>query len=168
MPRTVSAMASWVGGRSTATPYQLEAVVRALHKTPIIDNHAHPLLTPEALHKHPLMSITTEASGDAIHAATTSLAHLRGVKQLASVLKCEQNWEAVVAAIEQRRIDWPEDWVAQCLAGIETILVDDGLDNQDESQTYDWHDDYTRSKCKRIVRVERVAGDIIKELASDP
>ena len=159
-------MASWVGGRAIATPSQLEEVVRAIHKTPIIDNHAHPLLTPDALHQHPLMSITTEASGDAIHAAKTSLSHLRGVRQLASVLKCEQNWEAVVAAIEQKRIDSPFDWVTQCLAGIETILVDDGLDNQDESQDYDWHDDYTRSSCKRIVRVERVAGEIIKELGA--
>ncbi|KAH8893278.1 glutamine synthetase/guanido kinase [Thozetella sp. PMI_491] len=159
-------MASWVGGRSTATPSQLESVVRAIHKTPIIDNHAHPLLIRDALSKYPLLSITTEAGGEAIHAATASLAHLRGVKQLASVLKCEPTWEAVVAAIEQKRIHSPWDWTAQCLAGIETILVDDGLDDPDEAQEYSWHDDYTRSECKRIVRVEKVAAVTIAELGA--
>jgi glutamine synthetase/predicted TIM-barrel fold metal-dependent hydrolase len=110
------------------------------------------------------MSITTEAAGDAIHAATTSLSHLRGVRQLASLLKCGYTWEAVVAAIEQKRLDSHEDWIAQCLSGIETILIDDGLDDQDDVHDYAWHDDYTRTSCKRIVRIEKVAADIINQL----
>jgi hypothetical protein len=154
-------MASWVGGRSGATPSQLERVVQAIRRTPIVDNHAHPLLKPEALSQHPLLSIATEASGDAIHAAPTSLAHLRAVKQLATVLGCDKTWEAVVAAIELRRIDSHEDWTSQCLDGLETILIDDGLDNQTDVYPYSWHDDYTRSGCKRIVRIETVATGII-------
>ncbi|KAL1878783.1 hypothetical protein VTK73DRAFT_7540 [Phialemonium thermophilum] len=159
-------MASWVGGRSAATPSQLEKVVRAIWRCPIIDNHAHPLLKPDFLAKHPLLSITTEAAGDAIDAAPTSLSHLRAVKQLAAILKCDLTWEAVVAAIELRRIDSLEDWTAQCLDGLETILIDDGLDAGDEAYEYSWHDDYTRSKCKRIVRIEAVAANIIDRLAT--
>lgn len=159
-------MAAWVGIRSTATPSQVDAVAKAIRSTPIIDNHAHPLLKLDVLGKHPLLSITSEASGDAIHAATSSLPHLRAVRQLAKVLGCGLTWESVVAAIEQQRIESFEDWTAQCLAGIETILVDDGLDTEDDSQDYSWHDDYTRSKCKRIVRVEKVAADIIKRLGA--
>lgn len=145
------------------TKSQLAEVKRAIRKCPIIDNHAHSLLKPEALTKYPLISITTEAAGDAIHATFTSLAHMRGVKQLAHVLDCGQTWEAVVAAIEQRRIDDYEDWISECLDGIETILVDDGLDALDDVQDYAWHNSFTRSGCKRIVRIETVAGHIIRE-----
>lgn len=147
------------------TRAQLAEVVRAIRKCPIVDNHAHPLLKPEALTKYPLLSITTEASGDAIHAAFTSLSHIRGVKQLAHVLECGQTWEAVVAAIEQRRIDDYEDWVSECLDGIATILVDDGLDAPEEAEDYAWHDSFTRSPCKRIVRIETVAGRIVHKHA---
>ncbi|KAK7722340.1 hypothetical protein SLS64_000877 [Diaporthe eres] len=145
---------------------QLNDLIRAIHKCPIIDNHAHPLLKPEALAKYPLISITTEASGDAIHAAFTSLSHLRGVKQLAHVLDCAQTWEAVVAAIEQRRLEDYDDWISECLDGIETILVDDGLDAPDDAYDYEWHNSFTRSGCKRIVRIETVAGRIIQKHAS--
>ncbi|KAK4191483.1 hypothetical protein QBC35DRAFT_14507 [Podospora australis] len=162
-------MASWVGIRASATPAQLDAVVRAIRNTPVIDHHAHPLLKPDSLGKYPLLSLTSEAGGDAIHSATSSLPHLRAVRQLSSVLGCALTWEAVVAALESKRFDPTdtaslENWTAQCLSGIETILVDDGLDDEDSAQVYSWHDDYVRSKCKRIVRIEKVAADIIKML----
>lgn len=159
-------MASWVGMRATATPAQVDAVARAIRSTPIIDNHAHPLLKPDALAKHPLLAITTEATDDAIHSATTSLPHLRGVRQLAARLNCALTWESVVAAIEEKRLESLEDWIAECLSGIETILIDDGLDSEGDANPYSWHDDYTRSKCKRIVRIEKVAADIIRQLGS--
>jgi predicted oxidoreductase len=85
-------MASWVGMRATATPSQVDAVARAIRSTPIIDHHAHPLLTSEALSTKPLLAITTEANGDAIDSATTSLPHLRAVRQLASILGCGYTW----------------------------------------------------------------------------
>ncbi|KAK7746308.1 hypothetical protein SLS53_002267 [Cytospora paraplurivora] len=160
-------MPSWTSssGATGVTRSQLDEVARAIQKCPIIDNHAHPLLKPEALAKHPLLSITTEASGDAIHAASTSLSHLRGIKQLAHVLDCAQTWEAVVAAIEQRRIEDYDDWISECLDGIETILIDDGLDDVDDVYNYARHDAFTRSPCKRIVRIETVAGWIVHRVA---
>lgn len=162
-------MPSWTNSSAATgvTRSQLDEVARAIQKCPIIDNHAHPLLKPEALAEHPLLSITTEASGDAIHAASTSLSHLRGIKQLAHVLDCAQTWEAVVAAIEQRRIEDYDDWISECLDGIETILVDDGLDDVDDVYDYAWHDSFTRSPCKRIVRIETVAGWIVHRVAVD-
>lgn len=163
---------SLVPGRSAPSPgigvtrSQLAEVKRAIRKCPIIDNHAHSLLRPEALTKYPLISITTEAAGDAIHATSTSLAHIRGVKQLAHVLDCGPTWEAVVAAIEQRRIEDYEDWISECLDGIETILVDDGLDAAEDVQDYAWHNSFTRSGCKRVVRIEALAGRIIRDHAA--
>ncbi|KAJ4407301.1 hypothetical protein N0V82_009939 [Gnomoniopsis sp. IMI 355080] len=147
------------------TKSQLAEVSRAIRKCPVIDGHAHPLLKPEALTKYPLLSVTTEASGDAIHAAFTSLSHIRGVKQLAHVLECGQTWEAVVAAIEQRRIDDYEDWISECLDGIASILVDDGLDAPDDAEDYAWHNSFTRNPCKRVVRIETIAGRIVHKHA---
>ncbi len=144
------------------TRWQLEELIRAIRRTPIIDNHAHPLLKPEIESGHPLMSITTEAHGDAIDASSTALAHHRAVKQLAKALGCDPTWESVVAAIEQNRIEAPDDWTSRCLAGIETILIDDGLDDKDDVYEYSWHDGFTRSNCKRIVRIEPVAEQIIR------
>ncbi len=137
---------------SAVTRTQLDELARAIRRTPIIDNHAHPLLEAAMAGRRPLMSIATEAHGDAMHASATALAHLRAVRQLARVLDCGATWEAVVAAVEEKRIEAPDDWTGRCLAGIETILVDDGLDNKYEVHDYPWHDAFTRSKCKRIVR----------------
>lgn len=44
------------------------------------------------------------------------------------------------------------------------MLVDDGLDGKDEVYDYAWHDKLCRSECKRIVRIEKVAEEIINEL----
>ncbi|GKT45024.1 protein fluG [Colletotrichum spaethianum] len=134
-----------------------------IQTTRIIDNHAHPLLDLDAIGRYPLLSITTEAHGDAIHASLTSLAHLRAVKQLAKVLGCEPSWEAVVNAIEAKRIEDYDSWVAECLNGIESVLVDDGLDGEDAVYPYSYFSDVTRSPAKRIVRIEKIAAEIIND-----
>ncbi|OLN93094.1 Protein fluG [Colletotrichum chlorophyti] len=139
-----------------------------IQTTPIIDNHAHPLLDLEAVGRYPLLSIATEATGDAIHASLTSLAHLRAVKQLAKVLRCEPSWEAVVNAIEAKRIEDYDAWVQECLNGVETVLVDDGLDGENAVYPYSYFSDLTRSPAKRIVRIEKIAAEIInKHLPTD-
>ncbi|KAI1340385.1 glutamine synthetase [Xylariaceae sp. FL0016] len=144
-----------------ATVYHYRQLDAAIDETPIIDNHAHPLLKPENMNKHPLLTIATEANGEALEDTWSSLAHIRAVKQLAHVLKCEPTWEAVASSIEQKRKTSPEAWTRKCMEGIETILVDDGLGTPSEFETYAWHDSFTTSKCKRIVRIESVAEDII-------
>lgn len=144
-----------------STYNNLRALNAAIETTPLIDNHAHPLLKPEHLAQHPLLSIATEAHGDAIEDSRLSLAHIRATGQLAQVLGCEPTWDAVAAAIERQRAESPEAWTRRCLEGIETILIDDGLNSAEKVQSCAWHDDFTRSKCKRIVRIEALAGDII-------
>lgn len=110
----------------------MEDLIKAINTTPIIDNHAHPLLIPSALSKYPLLAITTEAHGDAMRATTSSLSHIRAVKQLSDVLKCTPTWDGVVKAIEVENAKPHHAWQKRCLEGIETILVDDGLDGKDE------------------------------------
>ncbi|KAI1452584.1 glutamine synthetase/guanido kinase [Annulohypoxylon moriforme] len=149
---------------------ELRLLNAAIDSTPLIDNHAHPLLKPGAVTKHPLLSIASEAHGPALEDSKTSLPHIRAVKQLARALNCKETWEAVEAAIERKRNESPDDWVNFCLEDIETILIDDGLDRPGLSETYSWHDKFTRSKCKRIVRIETVAANVIAhflQLGSD-
>ncbi|RYP31945.1 hypothetical protein DL767_005486 [Monosporascus sp. MG133] len=144
-----------------ASIHNLKALDAAIETTPIIDNHAHPLLKPAYLSKFPLLSITTEAHGDAVEDSRLSLAHIRATKQLAQILGCEETWEAVVSSIERKRIETPDAWTKRCLEGIETILIDDGLDGAEKVESYSWHGAFTKSKCKRIVRIEALAEDII-------
>ncbi|KAI5860284.1 glutamine synthetase/guanido kinase [Durotheca rogersii] len=135
----------------------------AIDNTPLIDNHAHPLLTRQSVSQHPLLSVASEATGSALEDSRTSLAHFLAVKHLADALGCEETWDAVAASIAQKQLtsDSWEAWVKRCLDGIETILLDDGLTVPNKIEHYSWHDAFTRSKCKRIVRLETLAGDII-------
>ncbi|TAQ91123.1 hypothetical protein B7494_g555 [Chlorociboria aeruginascens] len=140
---------------------------KAIATTPIIDNHAHPLLRPAAYGKYPLLSITTEAHGEAMKATPSTLSHIRGVNQLAHVLGCPPNWDDVVKAIEVKREEPDNAWAKRCLEGIETILLDDGLDGRDEVFGSAWHDQLTRSKCRIIKRIEQVAAEIIDALLKE-
>ncbi|KAI1466175.1 glutamine synthetase/guanido kinase [Daldinia caldariorum] len=146
-----------------ALPYtHLKLLNAAIDATPLIDNHAHPLLTPETASKHPFLSIASEATGNALYDSKKSLSHLRAVKHLAGVLGCAQTWEAVEAtAVKRRRPESREAWIRRCFDGIETILIDDGLDAQGQVEDYWWHSQFTRSECKRIVRIETVASEVI-------
>jgi len=147
---------------------ELDPLIKAIRTTPIIDNHAHPLLIPSALSKYPLLAITTEAHGDAMRTTTSTLSHIRAVKQLSDVLRCPPTWDDVRKAIDIENARPHHAWQKRCLEGIEIILVDDGLDGKDEVYDYAWHDRLTRSECKKIVRIEKVAEEIINELFKNP
>ncbi|KAK8037747.1 extracellular developmental signal biosynthesis protein FluG [Apiospora marii] len=148
----------------------LKALRNAIRTTPIVDNHAHPLLKVQHQFKHSLLSIATEAHGDALGDSQLSLAHIRAVKQLAGLLDTEPTWDAVESALHAKRSSpnsgtdaggWTA-WVRSCMQGIETLLLDDGLDSGDETHEYAWHDQFVTGKCKRIVRIEALAVDIIR------
>lgn len=143
-----------------------EALRRTIYSTPIIDHHAHPLLNSSSITKYPLLSISTEAHGDAINATQSSLAHIRAVKQLSGILGCDATWEAVSAALESKQAGDYQAWVRRCLSGIESVLVDDGFSNAAEVEQYNHFDNFTRSPSKRIVRIEHVAAEIIDQTGS--
>ncbi|KAF5020673.1 hypothetical protein F66182_7307 [Fusarium sp. NRRL 66182] len=140
-----------------------EALRRVIFNTPIIDHHAHPLLKLSATRKHPLLSIATEANGDALGDSKTSLAHVRAVKLLSGHLGTEPTWEAVEAAVARKQKGDYSEWIQACLSGIETILVDDGLGNSDDVEPYHTLNSYTRSPNKRILRIEEVAARCIEK-----
>lgn len=118
----------------------MEPLIHAIRTTPFIDNHAHPLLTPSAKAQYSLLGITTEANGHALRAAPSSLAHIRAVSQLADILGCPPTWNDVSKAIAQEN-EKPENvWAKRCLEGIESILIDDGLNTNKDVLKYYWHD----------------------------
>lgn len=108
------------------------------------------------------MAATSEATGPALEFASSTLSHLRALKQLSNILKCEATWEAVEGALKVKRKEADNAWARKCFHGIETVLNDDGLDTSNV-YPYEWHDQLTRSKCKRIVRIEKVAESIITD-----
>ena len=140
----------------------MDSLLEAIETTPIIDHHAHNLLTAANINTYDSLTITTEAHGPALKQTPSTLAHLRAVKDLAQVLECEPTWEAVQKAIELKRKDPDDAWSRRCFQGIETALIDDGLDPSNV-HPYDWHNRLTRSKCKRIVRIERIVENIVME-----
>jgi predicted TIM-barrel fold metal-dependent hydrolase len=139
----------------------MDSIAIAIDHTPIIDHHAHNLLLPNQLQAHSLLSITTEAGGGALRHTSSTISHIRAVTQLSEILGCVADWESVQAAIAEKRRLSDHVWVKQCFEGIETVLIDDGIDDG-IVHPWQWHQQLTRTKCKRIVRIEKVAEVILK------
>jgi len=123
----------------------MDSLIEAIHRTPIIDHHAHNLLLPTELAARPFLSITTEAADGALEHTKSSLSHLRAVKQLSQILECEPTWETVENRVREERRKPKDAWARRCFEGIETVLVDDGLDGS-TVHSYEWHN------CKCLTR----------------
>ncbi|KAL1968103.1 hypothetical protein VTN77DRAFT_2233 [Rasamsonia byssochlamydoides] len=133
---------------------------------PIIDNHAHNLLSSTKASdyaKYPFESITSEAQGLALDEVQKTFPHHRAVTQLASLFECDTDWSSIKAAREQWVQKDYTGLVKKCLEGTHTLLLDDLLADVDV-EPYPWHDQFTASKTKRIVRIEAVAARILKSL----
>src|SRR5580704_15417642 len=104
---------------------EMDSLINAIRKTPIIDHHAHNLLLPSDTTQS-FLSITSEARQGALRHVKSTLAHIRAVKQLAEVLGCNPSFEAVKSQIEEKRDG--DAWPRTCFSGIECVLFDDGLD----------------------------------------
>ena len=127
---------------------------------PAIDNHAHPLLKAEHRDYVDFDGVISEASGTALSEdAVHTLACYRATHQLGKLYKMqgEPTWEAV----KQLRQTADYDALCKTCMGptrIQCILIDDGLGgSSDYAEDYKWHDKYTSSPTKRIVRVETLA-----------
>ncbi|KAG9938480.1 glutamine synthetase/guanido kinase, partial [Aureobasidium melanogenum] len=145
-----------------ATLDDLKKVVRSC---PVIDNHAHNLLLPSKQDAHDLLTATTEAQGDALQDTKTSLSHIRAVRQLRKLydLDDDATWDDLMGKrADILRGDF-ESFLQRCFTGIHTILMDDGLDDT-TVYLYDWHDDFVLDKTLRIVRIETLAADILREM----
>ncbi|KAI0651348.1 amidohydrolase-domain-containing protein [Trametes meyenii] len=131
---------------------------------PAIDNHAHAFLREEYRDSVPFEGLITEASGEkALQDATYTFACFRATTQLAKLygLSPDADWEAV----KQHRRQLPYEALCRmCMepTRIQLILIDDGLGGGEKMYPYGWHDQFTPSKTKRIVRIEALAEDLLK------
>ena len=126
---------------------------------PAIDNHAHPLLTEENRDRLAFEGLTSEAEGAALEDAVYTLAHTAARGNLIQLydLPRHASWEDVKKHRAARKYD---ELCRLCFrkAKIQCILIDDGLGGVKEmAEGYQWHDRYTHSPTRRIVRVEVVA-----------
>ena len=133
---------------------------------PVIDNHAHNIYEPVRLRKENLLMITTEADGRALEDTPTSLPHLRALKQLGNLfdLPAEADWPAIVKKRAELLDSDADSLTKKCIENTQTTFIDDGFDNPDALQPFQWHSRFTRSPCKRLVRIEEVASDILSSL----
>ncbi|KAI5819267.1 hypothetical protein BZA77DRAFT_259703 [Pyronema omphalodes] len=131
-----------------------------VYNYPMIDNHAHPILKSEHQNIYPLESICSEAHGTALRSSINTLSHIRATNQLASLLGCDNDWETVKRARNEK--DYQE-WNRQCFQGIQCALLDDGLDNPETTYKVQEHDQLIGNTNKRIVRIEAVAEKVFKD-----
>src|SRR4051812_3137113 len=110
-----------------------------LAAVPVIDHHAHNLLTPEAAARTPFRAAFTEGYDPAVlsdHAPHT-LFYRRSLREIAAVLGCEPAEEAVLA----RRTELGYDEVATRFfraANLDQMMLDDGF-LPGQIQPTDWH-----------------------------
>lgn len=151
-----------MASRSTESSMgELREIIRTC---PVVDNHAHNLLRLPQLKTAELLSITSEAEGEALHDHITSLPHLRAIRQLRQLydLPPDAGWEDILKKRAELLETDAHGLIRRCLQGTHTILIDDGLEGSFEN--YNWHDQYTAAPCKRIVRIEAIAADILSAL----
>lgn len=133
---------------------------------PAIDNHAHPLLSSDRRSSIPLEGAISEAQSDALDDAIHTLACYRATEQLNQLFaiphtfldhRTSCSWDDVKRWRDN--LDY-SDLCKTCFGPthIQCILIDDGLNGVEElAEPYQWHDTFTRSETKRILRIEKFA-----------
>jgi len=128
---------------------------------PAIDNHCHPLLRESHRDDVHFDGVLSEAQGAALtEDAVHTLAGYRATKQLSQLYGGSSDrytWEE----IREHRAGREYDELCRRSFGpanIQCLLIDDGLGGVEEMcECYTWHDQFTSSPSKRIVRVEVIA-----------
>ena len=137
---------------------------------PLIDNHAHNLLNQESAadyDTYPLEVITSEGHGRALENARTTLPLLRATNQLSELYGSPcADWDDVQSAHDRWVREDYEGLIRRSLEGTHALLLDDLLGNDEDIRSFDWHDSFTVSATKRIVRIESVAESQILQIAS--
>lgn len=134
---------------------------------PAIDSHAHPILREEHRDRFPFEGLVSEAQGDAlIQDAIHTVACKRATAQIRRLYNLDEraSWDDLKLA--RASFNYVE-LCKMCFepARIQCILIDDGLGGSDDfAEDYTWHDQFTNSPTRRILRVEVVAEGILKDI----
>lgn len=158
----------------TTKQLSLHHVVLTCARYPAIDNHAHPLLSASKRSALPFEGLVSEASGRALDDTVHTLACYRATCELAQLYGIQGDHSREVSWDEIKRVREGMDYQKLCKlcfepAKIYCLLLDDGLGGVEEmAEGYQWHDQFTLSPTKRIVRVEVVAQVCVLYLVSRP
>ena len=150
---------------------QYKGLAHAAFNCPLIDNHTHPILKESQRDAFPFHGWLTEAQGDHLSEDVVHSLHgYRATRQLSKLYQCENTWEAV--RDKRKGMDYSDICKACMVPGkFECLLLDDLLDADRQCESVEWHNQFTSSSCKRILRIEVAAQvniwhDILKK--SDP
>ena len=146
----------------------IEQLRHLIRTHPLIDNHCHNLLS--ARHaanydKYAFECIASDAGATALsQTASKTLPYARAVKQLAQLYDCAPDWQEIKRVRKERIQEDYEGLVRQCLLGTQSLLLDDLL-TDDGVEPFQWHNRFSRSPSRRIVRIESVAAHTIGQFA---
>jgi predicted TIM-barrel fold metal-dependent hydrolase len=130
-----------------------------LSDIPAIDQHAHNILRPEVARRYPYASAFTEGYDSEIvnYHARHTLFYRRSIREIATLLSCEAQEEAILKRREGLGI---EQLTQLCLkaANLEALYLDDGL-SPDSILPLSWHAQLI--PVKRILRLEVLAEQLI-------
>lgn len=136
---------------------RLDLLAKAAFCYPIIDNHTHNLLKEENRSAFAFEGLTSEASGEALIDATSSIAFYRAIIQLSQLYGCDPTLDAVKQARDAMSYEELCETNMKP-TGIVSLLLDDGMEKIEElCYVYKWHDRFAATPSKRIVRVETLA-----------
>ncbi len=127
---------------------------------PVVDQHAHNILRPDELTPVDYVAAFTEAGDDeaANDQVRETLFFRRSLRDIAQLLGCEPNLEAILA--ERGRVGFEEAarrFIAA--AHVEALLLDDGF-LAGRILPVAWHGRFARSY--RLLRVERLAEELVE------
>ncbi|RVD85521.1 uncharacterized protein DFL_003842 [Arthrobotrys flagrans] len=163
------------GAASFFVASSLSELEHIIDNCPIIDNHAHPLLTEQTLGVYEasglnLLRCLSEANDDALKDVPNTLVYHRAIKFLKEGFSHFRHGYDEVATWN----DWksfrstldPAQFARECFNGLQTILLDTGLrypaHDEIEAHSVIWHNKFLKSPAKEILRLEYIAEDEIK------
>ncbi|CAG8568788.1 15064_t:CDS:10 [Dentiscutata erythropus] len=144
--------------------YDRETLLRTVSTFPLIDNHCHNLLTPDASLSCPLEICFSEAQGDALKDVPQTSAFKRGIRQLAELYNCPPTFDDI------KKVRDPKPHIDICKicfepTGIQSLLLDDGLNPLGGIMDVQSHVGLV-DVARRIVRIESIAEEILYDLAT--
>lgn len=133
-----------------------------LSSIPVIDQHAHNLVSAEVMAETPFTAAFTEGYAPDIrdrHARTT-LCYRRGIKDIAALLDCEPTEAAVLSRRAELGL---EELTRRCFAAanLQAIVMDDGF-LPDTILPIDWHQ--TFAPTHPLLRIEWLAEQMIPDV----
>jgi predicted TIM-barrel fold metal-dependent hydrolase len=126
---------------------------------PLLDQHAHNLLTPAAAERRPFTAAFTEGYDPEVlprHARWT-LFYRRSLRDIAELLGCEPEEDAVRARRAEQGLDRLAETCFRA-ANLGAVLLDDGY-LPGETLPLDWHARFV--PVRRLLRLETLAQDLL-------